>query len=80
MLDAVFGTAHVEHVGHEARRWPVRVARREAELDAVVGEHGVDAVGHGGDKSLEEGGCRDACCALDELDEGELRNAIDGNE
>ncbi len=51
----------------------------KAELDAVVGEHGVDAVRHGGDEGFEEGGGCDAGRALDQLDEGELADAVDGD-
>ena len=43
VLDAVLAAAHVEHVGHVSRGRAVGVARGEAELDAVVGQHGVDA-------------------------------------
>ena len=49
MLDAVLAASHVEHVGHVAGRRSVRIARCEAELDAIIGEHGVDFVGNGGD-------------------------------
>ncbi len=49
-------------------------------MDAVVGGHGVDPVRHGSDERLEEGGCGDPRCALDQLSEGELAGAVDGNE
>ena len=55
MLDAMGVAAHGEHVGHGSRCGPVGVAGREAELDAVVDKHGVDAIGHGGDQGIEEG-------------------------
>ena len=45
----------VEHVRHVSCRRAVRVARREGELDAVVGENGVDFVGNGRDQGFEEG-------------------------
>ena len=60
VLDAVLPAAHREHVGDEAGGWPVGVARREAELDAVVGQYRVNPVGDGGDQGDEEGGGRDA--------------------
>ena len=44
VLDPVFVAPHVEHVGHVAGGWSVCVARREAELDTVVGQHGVDPI------------------------------------
>lgn len=80
VLDAVLGAAQVEHVGQVAGGGPVGVARRQAELDAVVGEHGADAIGYSGDEGFKEcGGC-DAVGAFDQLDEGELAGAVDGNE
>ena len=50
-------------------------------MGAVVGEDGVDLVGHGGDKAREEV-CGDApAFAFSmQLDEGELRGAVDGDE
>jgi hypothetical protein len=80
VLDAMLLASHGEDVGHGSGRGPVGVAGREAELVSVVGEHGVDPVGHGSDARLEEGGCGDPRCALDHLSEGELAGAIDGNE
>lgn len=49
MLGAIFLAAHVEHVGDVAGGGPAGVTRREGELDAIIGEHRVDLVGHGGD-------------------------------
>jgi hypothetical protein len=80
VLDAVFLASHGEHVGHVAGRWAVGVTRREAGLDAVVGQDRVDAVGHGGNKGFEEGRGCDAGGALDQLDKGELAGAVDGHE
>jgi hypothetical protein len=59
--------ASVAHVGYGSCR--SHVGGREAELDTVAGERGVGASGHGGTKGLQEGGCRDARCAADHLDE-----------
>ena len=58
---------------------PFAVLRQVGELDAVVGEHRVDEVGHGLDQGIEEGCCRLGVGALDELHEGELRGPLDGN-
>ena len=56
VLDAVFLAAHVEHVRHSSAPSVHRtISRREGELDAVVGEHGVDLVGNGFDQGLQEG-------------------------
>ena len=55
MLDAVFLAAHVEHVGHVSCGWSIGVARREGELDAVVGENRVDYVWNGFDQGFQKG-------------------------
>jgi hypothetical protein len=80
VLDAVLGVAQVEHVGQALSGCSVGVARRQAELDTIVGQHGVDAIGHGSDEGYEEGGGCDAGGALDQLDEGELAGAVNGDE
>src|SRR6185312_11842308 len=50
------------------------------ELDAVVGQHGMDLIGHGLEEMAEEV-ARDPCGRLlVQLDEGELRGAVDGDE
>jgi hypothetical protein len=69
-------------VGHgvpDLRHRRATCARRR-ELDAVIGQHRVDPVGRGLDEVTEEV-ARHACGGfLMELDEGELRRAIDGHE
>ena len=55
MFDAIFPAAHIEHMRHVSCRRAVRVARRERELDAVVGENRMDLVGDSRDQSFEEG-------------------------
>ena len=55
MFDAVFFTAHVEHMGHPCRRGAVGVTRRKGELDPIVGEDRVDFVRNGLDQRDEEG-------------------------
>ena len=56
------------------------MARRQAELDAVVGQYRVDFVRDGFDERGEEGRSGDAIGFLDKLNEGELRRAVDGDE
>ena len=51
-----------------------------AELDAVVGEHGVDAVGDGLDRRLEEARCALDVRGLVQLCQGELGCSVDGHE
>ena len=55
MVDPVFGAPHVEHVGHIGGCGAIGVAWREGELDAVIGQHGVDFVWHGCDQGHQEG-------------------------
>ena len=50
MLDAIFPASNVEHVRRPARSRAVGVSRREAELDAVVGQDCVDLVRRGFDE------------------------------
>ncbi len=45
IFDPVFLTSHIKHMRHVSCRRAVRVARREGELDPIVGEHRVDLVG-----------------------------------
>lgn len=39
MFDAIFLASHVEHMRHVSCRRTVGIARREGELDPIVGEH-----------------------------------------
>jgi hypothetical protein len=50
------------------------------ELDAVVGEHGVDAVGNRLDQVAQELRRFHLARALDQAGEGELARAVDGHE
>ena len=56
------------------------MARRQAERDAGVGQYRVDFVRDGFDERDEEGRSSDAIGFLDQLNEGELRRAVDGDE
>src|SRR6516225_6474515 len=38
MFDVIFLAAHIEHMRHVSCRRAIRVARRESELDPIVGE------------------------------------------
>ena len=52
--------------------------RAIGELDAVVGQHGVDLVGNGRDQAQE--GCGRDPVAFSSVREGELRGPVDGDE
>lgn len=54
VLDAALFTARGEHVGHVSRRRSIGVARRIAELDAVVGQDRVELVGDSSDEGNQE--------------------------
>ena len=79
MFDAILLAAHIEHMCRVSCRRTVGVARREGELDSVVGEDRVDLVGHSRDQSLEEGRGGGPSHLPDQLHEGELAGAIDGD-
>ena len=55
MFDTIFPASHVEHVGHVSRCWSVGISGWKRELNAVVGESGMDLVGDGTNERLEEG-------------------------
>lgn len=79
VFDPVFLTSHVEHVGQLCCRWSVLVARRESELDAIVGENDVDFVGNGLDECFQESrGCFPVGF-VHESYESKLTRSINGN-
>ena len=80
VLDAVFPAAHVEHVGGVTRGWAIGISCRERELNAVIGQHGVDFVGDRFDKGRQEGRRGHAVCFFSELGEGEFAGPVDGHE
>ena len=45
VLDAILPAAHIEHVRHVTRGWPIRLTGRKGELDAIVRENRMDFVG-----------------------------------
>src|SRR5262249_27026634 len=71
--------AHIEHMCRVPCRRTVRVARRESELDPIVGENRVDLVGDSRDQSFEEGRGGGPSCLPDQLHEGEIAGGIDGD-
>jgi hypothetical protein len=79
VLDAVRAASHVEHVRHVARRWAAGVAWREGELDAVVGQDGVDLVGERLDHPFQEGRRRGSSGLLDQLHNGEFARSVNSD-
>ena len=62
----------------KAGSWPAAAFRQVGELDALVGQHGVDAIRNGGNQRFQESGRSSHVCTFEQLKEGELRSAIDG--
>ena len=73
-------TDPIKKVTTKAGGWSFSILRQIGELDAVVGEHRVDAVRHRSNQRFQEGDGSSHIGSLDQLDEGELRGAIDGYE
>ncbi len=78
VLDVVGLADHVE--AHLAGPGDVAVARLPGELDAVVGQDGVDAVGYGFQQVFEELPCCPAIGLVNQLRDGELAGAINADE
>ena len=69
MFNSEGETEPVEGMATEACGWPLPVLRQVGELDAVVGEHGMDAVRNGFDERFEERSGGSHVCLFDELNE-----------
>ena len=61
-------------------QWALAVLGQIGELNAVIGEHGVDAVGNGFNERVEEGGSGPHIRLLDELAHSELGGPVDGHQ
>jgi len=66
-------------MGHVPGRWAIGVARWKRELNAVVGEHGVNFVRNGFDKRHQEDGRGRSAGLLHKLYEGKFAGPIDRN-
>ena len=75
-----FSRQRIANMGEVSGCGTAGVARREAELDAIVGEDRVDLVGHRLDESCEKGRGGDTICVVHQLHEGELAGSVDGDE
>ena len=80
VFDSMNEAEPVEGVPTEACRWSLAVLRQIGELDAVVGEHGMDAIRNGLDECFKERCCGSHIRLFDEFDHRELRGAVDGHE
>src|SRR5277367_2426934 len=79
MVDAVQKTNPVKRVTTEASCRPSAVLRQVGELDAVVGENGVDPIRNGRDQRFQKGRGSSHVGTLNQLHESELRGAVDGH-
>ena len=74
MLNPVFGTDTVKQ-----QREGVAVALPIGELDAIVGQDGMDFVGHSSNEMAQELGSHRSGHPLVQLSEGELGGAVNGD-
>ena len=79
VLDSLKVADSVEGMATEACGWTLAILRQIGELDAVVGEHGVDAVWNGFDERFEEGCGSSHVGFFDEFDHNELGGSVDGH-
>jgi len=80
VVDAMKVAEPVERMAAESCGWPVAVLGQIGELDAVVSEHGVDAVRNRFNERFEEGGSGPHVCFFGELYHSELRGSVDGHQ
>ena len=80
VFDSMNETEPVKGMATEACGWSLAVLRQIVELDAVIGEHGVDAIWNGLEQCLEECGGGLHIGLFHEFNDGELRGAVDGYE
>jgi hypothetical protein len=80
VFDPVRPAGPIEGVTSPASGWAFAVLGQVGELDAVVGQHGVNLVRHGLDEFVEELSCRDGRRLRFEPCEHVLRRAIHGDE
>ena len=79
VVDAVQKTDPVKRMAAKVGRGSLAILRQIGELDAVVGEHGMDPIGDSCDQRLEESRRSLHIGTFDQLHESELRSAVDGH-
>ena len=80
MVDAMQQAGAIEGMAAKAGGWSLSILWKISELDAVVGEHGVNAIRNCSDQRFEESRSSLHVSTLDQLHESELRNAVDSHE
>lgn len=79
VFDTVLVATQIEHMGDPLRRRPVAVARRMAELAAVIGQDRVYLVGHNFDQFVQESRRYFPVRFIVQLRIGELACAVDSH-
>ena len=80
MFNIVLGTADIEHVPGRTSLSTLTVTGRVTKGTTVVGEHGVDLVGHIGNQVLQKSGSGFSGRVTVQLGIGKLAGPVDGHE
>ncbi len=80
VVDAMPKAGPTKRMAAKTGGCPLTVLQQVGELDSVIGEHSMDAIWDRFDKGLEEGDGGLHVGLLYQLNHGELRGAINGNE
>ena len=80
VFDSMNEAEPVEGMAAEACRWPLPVLWQVGELDAVIGEHGMNAIRNSFDQRFKERCCGSHVGLFDQLDHSELRSPVDRDE
>ena len=72
VVDAMRQAGPIEGMPAKAGGWSLSIFRKISKLDAVVGEHSVDAIRNSRDQRLQEGCGGSHVCMLDQFHESEL--------
>jgi hypothetical protein len=80
MLDTMLDAGGFERMGAPFCGCSVTVLGQIGELDAIVGQDGVNMIGHGGDEGFQERFGRLGVGTFMQLHEDEFRGAIDSDE
>ncbi len=73
MFDPMKETKPVEGMATEARGWSLPVLGQIGELDAVIGEHGVDAIWNSLDQCFKERGGGSHLGSFHQLHDGDFK-------
>lgn len=80
VVDAMQQTDPIEWMAAKAGCWSLSILWKISELDAVVGEHGMNPIRNSRDQRLQEGCGGSHVRTLDQFHESELGSAVDSHE